>query len=128
MAAYLIDTHLMLWWMTDDPQLGTATAARIADAELDIAVSVVSLWELRLKARRGKLRLPDTPLAATFAEQGIAVLPLKSEHVEAGRSVHLPHRDPFDHMLVAVAQTERRIFLTRDHHILAAQLPYVLAA
>ena len=128
MAAYLIDTHLMLWWMTDDPLLGPATAARIADADLDIAVSVLSLWELRLKERRGKLRLPPVPLAETLVAQGIAVLPLKAEHVEAGRSIQLPHRDPFDHQLVAVAQAEQRIFLTRDHHILAAQLPHVQAA
>lgn len=126
MAAFLIDTHLLLWWMTNDAELGAPTSARIADG--DIAVSVLSLWELRIKERAGKLALPAAPLARSLVEQGIVVLPLKAEHVEAGRAIHLPHRDPFDHLLVAVAHAEQRIFLTRDRAILAAHLPHVEAA
>lgn len=126
MAAYLIDTHLLFWWMTDDACLGAASAARIADG--DIAVSVLSLWELRLKERAGKLALPAAPLDASLVAQGFTVLPLKAEHVEAGRGIRLPHRDPFDHQLIAVAHAERRIFLTRDRAILAARLPHVEAA
>lgn len=126
MSRYLLDTHFVLWWMRNDPELGSV--ARDIIAAEDVAVSVVTLWELSLKNRKGKLSLPDGPLAASLEAQGFNVLPLRSEHIEAARGVNLFHQDPFDYLMVAVAQSEGRILLTRDHTLLAARLPYVQAA
>lgn len=123
---YLLDTHLMLWWMLNDPVLG-AGAREIIRSE-DVAVSVLSLWELTLKSRKGKLRLPEGPLTGSLENQGFAVLPLRADHIETSRSVRLRHGDPFDLLLVAVAQAEGRILLTRDQAILAAGLAHVQAA
>jgi PIN domain nuclease of toxin-antitoxin system len=126
MNRYLLDTHFVLWWMRNDPELGSV--AREIIASEDIAVSVVNLWELTLKSRKGKLALPDAPLAASLEAQGFNVLPLRGEHIEAGRGVNLFHQDPFDYLMVAVAQSEGRILLTRDQTLLAARLPHVQAA
>lgn len=125
-ARYLLDTHLMLWWMLNDPILG-AGAREIIRSE-DVAVSVLSLWELTLKNRKGKLRLPDGPLTSSLEKQGFAVIPLRADHIEISRGVRLRHDDPFDLMLVAVAQSEGRILLTRDRAILSVGLAHVQAA
>jgi PIN domain nuclease of toxin-antitoxin system len=122
----LLDTHLLYWWMTADAKLGAATANLIAEG--NIAISVVSLWEMLLKNRKGKLPLPDTPLAASIESQGFATLSLQARHLEAAHSLHIGHNDPFDHLLVATAGIEGCIFLTRDKAILAAGIPHVRAA
>ena len=126
MSRYLLDTHFVYWWMCNAPELGRTARDIIAGA--DIAVSVVSLWELTLKNRKGKLCLPEEPLAPSLENQGFSLLPLRAEHVEAGRDIRLIHNDPFDYLLVATAQSEGRTFLSRDQEILAARLPHVQAA
>lgn len=123
---FLLDTHLLYWWMTADARLGAATAKLIAEG--DIAISVVSLWEMLLKNRKGKLPLPDTPLAASIESQGFATFPLHARHLEAAHGLHIGHDDPFDHLLVAIAGVEGCTFLTRDKAILAAGIPHVRAA
>lgn len=125
-ARYLLDTHLMLWWMMNDPVLGQAAIETIRDG--DVAVSVLSLWELTLKNRKGKLSLPDAPLAGSLEQQGFTILPVRADHIETSRGLNLPHGDPFDHLLVATAQAEGRILLTRDRATLAAGLAHVQAA
>lgn len=126
MSRFLLDTHFLYWWMRDDPALGDP--ARELIATMNIAVSVVSLWELTLKNRQGKLSLPDTSLTASLEDQGFSILPLRGEHVETARAIQLPHNDPFDCLLVAVAQCEAHTLLTRDREILAARLPHTRAA
>ena len=60
-SRYLLDTHLVYWWMRNDAALGPVSRQLIRGG--DIAVSVVSLWELVMKNRKGKLSLPEGPLA-----------------------------------------------------------------
>jgi len=122
----LLDTHLVYWWMRNDAALGPVSRQLIRGG--DIAVSVVSLWELVLKNRKGKLSLPEGPLAHSLEQQGFSVLPMRPIHVESSRDIHLGHDDPFDHLLVATARAEGRTFLTRDRIILAAGQAHVQAA
>jgi PIN domain nuclease of toxin-antitoxin system len=125
-SRYLLDTHLLYWWMRNDAALGPVARQIISDG--DIAVSVVSLWELILKNRKGKLSLPQGSLSLNLEQQGFAVLPMRPEHLEHSRDLRLGHSDPFDHLLVATACAEGRTFLTRDRTILAAGLAQVQAA
>ena len=60
MKRYLLDTHLIYWWMTADAKLGRATQRIIAKS--DIVVSTASVWEMVLKNARGKLPLPQGAL------------------------------------------------------------------
>ena len=120
MKRYLLDTHLIYWWMTADARLGKATQRIIAKSE--IVVSTASMWEMMLKNARGKLPLPQGSLAEQFEAQGFVVLPILPRHIEAVRSLVCPHADPFDRLLIAQARDEKLTLLTRDTAILALRL------
>ncbi len=123
---YLIDTHIIYWWMMNQPNLGEATIRKLREA--DIAVSVATFWEMILKNRKGKLPLPDAPLHQEVEAQGFRLLPITSVHLEALRGLDIPHEDPFDRLLIATAVAEQCVFLTRDGPILDFALPFVQRA
>lgn len=126
MKRYLLDTHVLYWWMTDDPRL-TGKARRLI-ARADAVVSVVSLWEMTLKSARGKLPLPAGSLEGEIAAQGFSLLSLLPRHVDSMRGLKLVHADPFDCLLLAQAHDEDVTLLTADKAILALKLSYTAAA
>jgi PIN domain nuclease of toxin-antitoxin system len=117
---YLLDTHLIYWWMTADARLGKATQRIIAKS--DIVVSAASVWEMVLKNARGKLPLPQGAITEPLEAQGFVLLPILPRHIEAARSLTCAHPDPFDRLLIAQAQDERLTLLTRDAAILELEL------
>ena len=116
MKRYLLDTHLIYWWMTADARLGKATQRIIAKSEM--AVSTASMWEMTLKNAKGKLSLPQGSLTEQLEAQGFVLLPILPRHIEAVRSLNVAHGDPFDRLLIAQAYDERLTLLTRDAAIL----------
>lgn len=120
MKRYLLDTHLIYWWMTADAKLGKATQRIIAKSE--IAVSTASVWEMVLKNARGKLPLPQGSLVEQFEAQGFVILPILPRHIEAVRHLDCAHADPFDRLLIAQARDERLTLLTRDAAMLGLRL------
>ena len=124
MKRYLLDTHLIYWWMTGDALLGKATQRIIAKSE--IVVSTASVWEMVLKNARGKLPLPQGSLAEQLEAQGFVIMQILPRHIEAVRSLTSTHADPFDRLLIAQAYDERLTLLTRDAAILALGLDGVL--
>lgn len=124
MKRYLLDTHLIYWWMTGDARLGKAAQRIIAKSE--IIVSSASVWEMVLKNAKGKLPLPQGSIAAQLEAQGFVILPILPRHIEAVRSLTCTHTDPFDRLLIAQACDERLTLLTRDAEILALGLDEVL--
>jgi PIN domain nuclease of toxin-antitoxin system len=112
----LLDTHTLLWWVSDDPRLSAHAAALLLDATAEVFISAASAWEIAIKARSGKLE--PGPLVQGFATemklQGFLALPISLEHAE--RAGHLPfvHRDPFDRMLIAQAQAENLHLISND--------------
>lgn len=113
----LLDTHALLWWLFDDPKLSRKARRTIADPETEALVSSASAWEIAAKHRLGKLaeagdvvtRLPAYLRAGRFGE-----LPISIQHaLQAGR-LPGPHRDPFDRMLIAQANTENLTVVTND--------------
>lgn len=124
MKRYLLDTHLVYWWMTGDVRLGKATQHIIAKSE--IIVSTASVWEMVLKNAKGKLPLPQGALAEQLEAQGFVMLPILPRHIEAARSLTCTHADPFDRLLIAQACDERITLLTRDTAILALGLDGVV--
>ena len=116
MKRYLLDTHLIYWWMTADTRLGKATQRIIANSE--IVVSTASLWEMVLKNAKGKLPLPQGAITEQLEAQGFSLLPILPRHIEAARSLTCSHADPFDRLLIAQAYDERLLLLTRDTAIL----------
>lgn len=118
MTRYLLDTHVVYRWMRDDRKLGRTTRNLIAKA--DCSVSTASLWEMVIKNVRGKLPLPDGPLADAMEAQGFRVLAISANHIEATRRFAQVLPDPFDSLLLAVADTEGALLLTQDSAILDA--------
>lgn len=111
-SGLLLDTHVFLWWQLDDAQLSVAARARIA-AEARVFVSAASVWEASIKASLGKLELPE-PISAALGKHGFLPLPITCLHAEAASRLPYHHRDPFDRMLIAQAQTEGLLLVTHD--------------
>lgn len=112
----LLDTHALLWFAADDPALNRRAARAIASRGNDVLVSTVSLWEVAIKKRLGKIDIDPVKLRRRSEDAGLVVLPVTAEHVE--RLGRLPwrddHRDPFDHLLLAIAAVERARLVTAD--------------
>lgn len=102
----LLDTHALLWWSARSSALSDAARQAISDPSNEVFLSVVSAWEIQIKAQLGKLHL-QRPLGAIVAEQqaqnGFRLLPVELDHVNALDRLPLHHRDPFDRLLLAQA-------------------------
>lgn len=111
----LLDTHVVLWWQTDDRRLGREARRAIAAADI-VWVSAVSGWEASIKIARGRLRV-DEKFRILVAVDGFTELPVLLTHAE--RLLDLPphHADPFDRLLVAQALVERATIVTHDRAI-----------
>lgn len=116
MKRLLLDTHVYLWWLSDDERLGEQTRKLIMDERNEVYVSAVTGWEISIKRAMGKLKAPDN-LDVLVEEAGFMHLPVTFFHGEQAGSLPAHHRDPFDRMLVAQAQAEGLTILTVDKHI-----------
>ena len=115
----LLDTHALLWWLNDDGALGTRARDFIAEPENDVLVSAVSLWEIAVKVRVGKLTADIADIAEAVVRDGFDYLDIRPSHLVALSRLprHPDHRDPFDHLLVAQAITEDATFVSEDRHM-----------
>ncbi len=116
----LLDTHVFLWWVVDDPQLSRRVRDAIGDSGNDVFFSVASAWELAIKTALGRLVLPG-PLEALLPQQlalnGFHVLPVALPHALAVAVLPLYHHDPFDRLLVAQARIEKMVLVSGDRRI-----------
>lgn len=113
----LLDSHALLWYLLDDDALPSQVKARIEDPAERIAVSVVSQWELMLKAMTKRLRLPDAPERFLFDvvdDAGFRMIQVQPRHVQALAELPAIHADPFDRMMVAQALVEDYDLVTGD--------------
>lgn len=109
----LLDTHVYLWWLADDPSLSARGKSMIASAT-EVYVSSASIWEASIKAGIGKLDVDIDELVMQIEVSGFLELPIRSKHAAAVRLLPPIHHDPFDRMLVAQAICEPLRFLTHD--------------
>ncbi|MGB5672362.1 MAG: type II toxin-antitoxin system VapC family toxin [Sedimenticolaceae bacterium] len=116
MQRLLLDTHAFLWWLADAPELGNSARKAIADERNEVFVSAATGWEVAIKRAAGKLQAPDN-LDAMVEESGFSHLPVTFFHGEQAGALPMHHRDPFDRMLVAQAQAEGLVIVTRDLYI-----------
>jgi PIN domain nuclease of toxin-antitoxin system len=124
---YLLDTHVLLWWIADDPKLRTDTRATITDPSYEVAVSVASIWEAAIKRAVGKLRFETPVLLDTLNRGGIRVLSITAEHALAAGDLPRHHHDPFDRMLVAQALAEGLTLFSRDARLRSYEVAIVEA-
>ena len=119
-AAYLLDSHALLWWWFDPDRLSTAVRELLADPATPVLVSAASVWELSLKHHQGKLpelsgAIADLP--GLLQADGFEALPISLAHGLRAGGYSQPHRDPFDRMLAAQAELDRLVLLTADPHL-----------
>ena len=98
----LLDTHVLLWWLSDDERLPERMRTAVADGENEVFVSAASAWEMSIKAALGKLTVPDG-LREELQQQGFTELPVTVDDGLAAGALPRHHDDPFDRMLVAQA-------------------------
>ena len=122
----LLDTHVLLWWLGDDPTMSQQARAALADGSNPAYVSSAVIWEISIKRAIGKLKVPKR-FRAVLDDQPFEPLDITPEHAHAVGDLPLHHRDPFDRMLVAQAKIEGLTLVTRDKHLAAYELA-ILAA
>ena len=113
MSRLLIDTHALLWWLTDDPDLSATAREALAEPANDVLVSAASVWEIAIKRALGKLTAPDD-LPAQIEAEGFGWLAVKAEHAWRVRDLPPHHRDPFDRLLVAQCLVEQMPIVSGD--------------
>lgn len=113
---FLLDTHVLLWWLDDNPTLSEKARSVISDGEHLVFISAATIWEIRIKEALGKLKIPRN-FQKVLGDQSFEMLDITSEHAHAIRDLPDHHRDPFDRMLVAQAKTESFSLVTRDKHL-----------
>ena len=116
MSRLLLDTHVLLWSLTEPQKLSRRTRDVLEDAQNEVFASPVSGWEITVKRALGKLKAPDN-LEASIEEQDFTPLNLTFLHAEQAGALPRHHGDPFDRMLIAQAQVEGLILVTRDARI-----------
>lgn len=114
---FLLDTHALLWWLTDDPKLSPRAKEVIADEANTILVSAASAWEVATKFRLGKLEIA-AELVLRFNElisaDGFEHLPVDYLHALKAAAYEVDHRDPFDRMLAAQSEVESATLISCD--------------
>ncbi len=113
----LLDTHVLLWWLADDPRLGIVCRERIGDPATRVVVSAASAWEIAIKYQIGRLTLPGPPEAWFEEEQarnGFEGLPVGIADSLAAGALPIHHRDPFDRMLIVQARQNGLALVTSD--------------
>ena len=115
---YLLDTHAMLWYLRDSPELSASAHALIDNAEY-VAVSIASFWEIAIKQSIGKMQFCMTipELESLCLDRDIQVLPIQSTVLEQIKSLPKIHGDPFDRLIIAQAQVGKMTIVTRDRMI-----------
>jgi PIN domain nuclease of toxin-antitoxin system len=115
MNRLLLDTHALIWFVSDDANLPLSTKEKIESAD-DVFLSIVSLWEIAIKLNIGKLPLQGNfeDIEPQLIAAGIAILPITFTDTVQFRHLPLHHRDPFDRILVAQAINNSLVLISRD--------------
>ena len=114
----LLDTHILIWAIQDNPKLPSQIRTLILSADR-VAISIASLWECSIKIGLNKLEMDLEKIMGKIESLGFEILPIKPEHLVQLMKLPMIHRDPFDRLLVAQAKTEPLLLQTVDPEVLA---------
>ena len=122
----LLDTHVLLWWLDDNPTLSKKAKEAIADGGNIIFISAATIWEIRIKHSLGKLKIPRN-FRKVLDLQGFEMLPISADHAHLVGELPIHHRDPFDRMLIAQAFFENFTLVSRDNRFKQYKVPIIKA-
>ena len=114
---YLLDTMVWLWSVGPTDKIGKEGLEILAAGDEEVYLSVASAWEIAIKTRIGKFRLPEDPVhyvPKRLAQQGIRSLPITQAHALKVYDLPRHHHDPFDRLIIAQALAEELVILTSD--------------
>jgi len=124
----LIDTHVAIWLSSQPERLSSEANALLLGNVNTLYISVVSAWEVAIKASIGKLPEFDGGVKAFLAEMEanpVVFLPVRKRHITMVETLSFYHRDPFDRLLVATAKVEGMTILTADENIHKYDVPWI---
>lgn len=112
----LLDTHVALWAIADDPRLDATARKLILDPANEVTVSAATLWEIAIKhsLNKGDMPLSGADALGYFRDAGYRLLPITPQHAVAVEDLPPIHRDPFDRLIAAQALLEPLRLLTHD--------------
>jgi PIN domain nuclease of toxin-antitoxin system len=114
----LLDTHCLIWLLTDAPELDAASRRAVAQAD-SVWFSDASIWELGLKWRKGKIAVQPRRIAEQALANGLTPLPMVREALLLSSELHTEHGDPFDRLLFAQARHGGYRLLSIDRQLQA---------
>lgn len=117
MNKILVDSHIFLWLQYKPQNITKSTEQIIQTAEY-VGVSIITLWELAIKHKLGKLRFSTEDLLEGIKAIEFPLLLCQPNHIIALKHINLPHKDPFDTLLIAQAKAEGLVLLTADKQLL----------
>jgi len=112
----LLDTHVIIWFITDDKKLPRKIDELIKDENNKCFVSIASLWELGVKYSLNRLDIKSSlrEIFQIIEDSGFETLPVIPEHIIVNSSLDFHHRDPFDRIIIAQAIAEKLTIVTKD--------------
>ena len=116
---YLLDTHAILWALDDDKRFSETAVRILRDSVNEKCISIASAWEAAIKVGKGNLRLKRgvSRVFEAIRQNKVELLPITEDQVKLLETLPFIHRDPFDRLLIATAQTEEMTLLTVDENI-----------
>lgn len=123
---YLLDTHALLWWLTEPQKLSKNAHEIIQNKTNIIYVSSASIWEMAIKKSIGKLKLPHN-LLSTIASECFKFLPIMPEEALGVSDLPLLHADPFDRLLIMQAKFHDLVLITNDEKISQYPVSFIAA-
>jgi PIN domain nuclease of toxin-antitoxin system len=112
----LLDTHAFPRFIDNNPRLSVEAKA-LLESDVELLISIVSLWENAIKVNLGKLALSqpyDTFIPQQLKQNMIAILPIDLAHLAVLSASPFYHRDPFDRLLIAQAIVEHLPLVSAD--------------
>ena len=113
----LLDTHSFLWFIAGSSKLSRRARLAIENPETELYLSIASLWEMAIKISLGKLHLGEPfgeLVPAQLSQNGISLLQISVEHTAGVIQLPFHHRDPFDRLIIAQAQSENLPIISTD--------------
>jgi PIN domain nuclease of toxin-antitoxin system len=121
----LVDTHALIWFITDNNKLPINTRKFIESNDNDCYVSIATFWEIGIKNSIGRLDL-NSDLQKIFQiieESGFDILPITTSHILQNADLELYHQDPFDRIIIAQAIVEKMTIITIDSEFNKYNIP-----